>query len=151
MGWEIIELTEIDHDLVNQIVEIEQDAFGVGGMTLWFITPFVRYGSVFVIVKQGKVLAVAEYMRDFNETSEAYLFGFTVKREVRSQGFGTALLTTAHARLKKKGINVINLTVDPQNEIAIKLYLKLGFRKIEFLPNEYGTGFDRLVMTLELA
>lgn len=151
MSWEVVELKEIDNELVNQIVKLEQDAFGVGGMNQWFITPFIRYGSVFVIIDHGEVMAVAEYMRDFNKVSEAYLFGFTVKREQRSQGLGRALLTAAHTKLKAKGINVISLTVDPQNKVAIELYLKLGFTEFDFLPNEYGTGIDRLVMTLELA
>lgn len=53
--------------------------------------------------------------------------------------------------MEKSGIEAVTLTVDPENEKAVNLYLKHGFEKAELLTEEYGENEDRLYMRLELA
>lgn len=150
MSFRFRELNTIDRDIINQIIKIEQAAFGKGGMNEWFLLPFIRYGKVYILTYLHQVLAVAEYIRDFSKPKRAYLFGLVVKIEYRHQGLGQKLLEQAHYSLKQDGISDICLTVDPTNKAALRLYSRLGFSKGEFLSNEYGKNEDRLVLNLKL-
>lgn len=143
-------LTTGDHDWIEQAIAIEQAAFAEGGMNHWFLVPFIRHGQVFVLVKDNRVVAVAEYMRDFNDLKLAYLFGFAVAEAYRGQGLGTHLLTKSHEHLKTQGFSKISLTVKPNNQVGLRLYEQFGFVKEAFYPNEYGEGEDRLLLTLHL-
>jgi ribosomal protein S18 acetylase RimI-like enzyme len=59
-----------------------------------------------------------------------------VERRYHAQGFGTALMNTARDWAKKEGFSTIDLFVFAENEPAVALYRKLGYREI-------GRGFDR--------
>ena len=52
--------------------------------------------------------------------------------------------------MKNDGFREIELTVDPGNEAANRLYKNFGFKRIELRKNEYGRGVDRDLMRLEL-
>lgn len=61
--------------------------------------------------------------------------GISVKKEYRGIGLGTLLLGKAIAVAKKdKEIKVLTLGILPTNEIARKLYSKIGFRTVAKLP-----------------
>ena len=45
--------------------------------------------------------------------------------------------------ISKENISKIQLTVSSDNVKAIKLYEKFGFKKIDFLEDEYGNGIHR--------
>ena len=47
---------------------------------------------------------------------------------------------------KDLGYTEIELTVAPENQIAIDLYKKHGYKQESFLKDEYGTGVDRFMM-----
>ncbi len=145
------EINEIDYSVIYQVQEIETEAFGEGAMNEWFLVPFIRYGKVYVLMNSdGEVVASAEYMRDFSNPQMAYLFALSVKQPLRGQGLGTKLMQKSLAKLKEEGIELVKLTVGPENGRALRLYRKLGFIQAEFCPNEYGQGEDRLVLQKQL-
>lgn len=109
------EITDVDPSLVEQIVALEQDAFGIGGMNHWFLVPFIRHGRVFILCRGDEVVGVCEYMLDFRCPDQAYLFGFTVKSCWRRRGVGERLLRESCSILKQEGIKLIALTVHPEN------------------------------------
>jgi len=53
--------------------------------------------------------------------------GVFVVRSHRGKGFGTALMAKALHKLKAEGIKTIELGVDGNNLLALKLYRKFGF------------------------
>ena len=59
------EIIDVDQSLVEQIVALEQEAFGIGGMNHWFLVPFIRHGRVFIACSNDEVVGVCEYMLDF--------------------------------------------------------------------------------------
>ncbi len=151
MDYIFKELVSKNEFEIAQIIAIEQEAFGSGGMNHWFLMPFLRHGQVFVLENSGHIAAVAEFMRDFHNETTAYLFGLAVHQDHRGQGLGFQLLSTAHSSLRKQGFTKVCLTVDPNNTEALHLYCtKCNYVQMEFLPNEYGVGEDRLYLTLEL-
>ena len=136
--------------IINDVIEIEKNAFGPGGLNRWGFPPFIYHGLVYVIQVDRETVGVIEFMRDFNEVDEAYLYGLAISEEYQGQGLGNKLLDYSLKELKKQKINKVELTVDPDNERAIKLYQKFGFEKIAYRKAEYGSGEDRTIMKLSL-
>lgn len=58
-------------------------------------------------------------------------------------GLGSRLLSEVLELISKENILKIQLTVASDNIKAIKLYEKFGFKKIDFLEDEYGNGIHR--------
>jgi [ribosomal protein S18]-alanine N-acetyltransferase len=86
--------------------------------------------------------------------SSAPLVGWVLRLKVREdrrrQGCATALLVAVLARLREAGVRTVRLTVAPGNGPARALYARLGFREEAVLPEHFGPGEDRLVLTLGL-
>ncbi|WP_434361986.1 GNAT family N-acetyltransferase [Parasalinivibrio latis] len=69
---------------------------------------------------------------------KSYLWGVFVKQEYRGQYIANDMLSKlVHIAFQHTDISQIQLTVTAENEAAIALYKKLGFRK-------YGTEVDAL-------
>ena len=138
--------------LIANILDIEQEAFGDGALTEYVVVPMVRYGKVYVAVdEQQTAVASAYFMRDMADISAAYLMSVAVLPVFRGQYVGTALLNYAFSNMKRYGITRVLLTVDPANFNALSVYReKLGFTVMDSSKDEYGPGEDRLIMSKEL-
>lgn len=142
-------ITAIDQKLLERLVELEQEAFGCGGMNEWHLVPLIRHGGIFVSKNNDIVVGAVQYMRDWNKPELAYLVGISVAAEARGKGIGTKLLAESIQNLFEDKFAEVELTVAADNAAAVKVYKeKLGFEVTEFRQNEYGQGQDRLVMVL---
>lgn len=149
MKVELLEKVELS--FITQLVKLEQEAFGIGGMNEWHLVPFIRHGRVYIGRQKDEVVGLIQYMRDWNKPQKAYLMGVSIGQEWRGQGLGTMLMHTTLELLKEENIQEVELTVEPSNSAAIKIYAgKLGFVEKETRLDEYGTGENRLVMMLSL-
>lgn len=147
---ELIQIKDPDFKTLEEIVKIEQDSFeGNGNVDLWIIKALVRYGLVFIIKEDNKIISIVEYMQSFNQKS-VFLYGISTLKEYRFKGYASFLLEKTEEYLKKLDYSSIELTVDPKNEVAIRLYKNHGYTKIKFLKDEYGTGIDRNVMRKDI-
>ncbi|HWR56704.1 MAG TPA: GNAT family N-acetyltransferase [Negativicutes bacterium] len=146
----MIELIDkCDAKVMQGIIDLETEAFGIGGLNAWHLVPLIRHGRVFMMRENQAVIGSVQYMLDWSNTQKAYMFGVSVAKNYRGKGIGTNLLKDSIKGLAGEGISEIELTVDPGNVGAIKVYEeKLGFTISEFRKNEYGEGEDRLVMNL---
>lgn len=145
---EIRELLASEKEYINDIAEYEELIFGDGGIGRWTIMPFVRYGKVYILLENEEIVSAAEIMRTF-DTKDAYIYGFFTKEKFYGKGYASVLLDFVINEMEKSGIEAVTLTVDPENQKAVKLYLKHGFKKTEILTEEYGENEDRLYMRLE--
>ncbi|NMB11626.1 MAG: GNAT family N-acetyltransferase [Firmicutes bacterium] len=149
----IEEVDKVEPDLLQALIEIDQEAFGKGGMNEWFLPPFIRRGRVYVLWVEGKKqpVGVAECMITWGQPQCAYLFGIAIREGWRGQGLGTRFLREICRRLQGMGFLILDLTVSPDNVPALRVYRdKLGFKTIAFHREEYGQGEDRLLMRLDL-
>lgn len=143
---ELIHITDPDFETMNNIVKIEQEAFeGAGNVDLWIIKALIRYGMVFVIKEGEEIISIVEYMQVFNKKS-LFLYGISTLKKYRWKGYANFILNETEKILKKLGYEEIELTVAPDNEVAINLYKKHGYSQKNFLKDEYGTGIDRYMM-----
>lgn len=150
MEVKIKRLTNNFQDIIQEIIEIEQEAFGAGGLNEWSITPFIYHGAVYIARIDQEVVGVIEYMRDFDKVNKTYLYGLAVDKDYRNQGIGNKLLKYSLNKLKGDKIKEVELTVDPDNEEALNLYREFGFERIAYRKAEYGPGEDRKIMKLDL-
>lgn len=143
---EFKELKKIDLDYLKKIVELEEEAFeGNGGVDLWILKALIRYGKVFVIEENDEIVSIVEYMQCFDK-KEVFLYGICTRKKYRSQGHAKEIMIESEKRLKNLGYKEIGLTVDPNNEIGINLYKKLGYKVVEYQENEYGEAIHRYLM-----
>lgn len=146
----LIRVENPDYETINRIVEIEKEAFvGNGNVDLWIIKALIRYGLVFVIKEAEEIISIVEYMQHFNE-KKVFLYGISTLKKYRCKGYANFLLTETEKYLKNLGYKEIELTVDPQNEVAINLYSKHNYIREKLLKDEYGEKIDRYLMKKEL-
>jgi len=132
-----------DKRYIEEIIELEKKVFGENGaIDIWNLKPYIKYGKVFVYLDNNKVVAVAEILKAW-EGSNAYLYGLCVDTNSRGQGIGNKFMLGIIEYLKGQQVNLLELTVSPENLGAVSLYEKLGFERKEFLENEYGENKDR--------
>ncbi len=114
------------------------DAFYVaeaGGKVVGYVMSRVEYGASLFdarrLVRKGHIVSIA------------VLPGY------RRRGIGTALMKAALRALRERyGCEEVYLEVRVSNEPAIRLYEKLGFRKVRVIPMYYMDGEDAYVMAL---
>ncbi|MCI6382276.1 N-acetyltransferase [Fusobacterium mortiferum] len=143
---EFRELHDVDLTLMNKIVEIEEEAFeGNGNVDLWILKALIRYGKVFVLVEGDEIVTIAEYMQVLGK-DEVFLYGISTRKKYRNRGNARKIMEESEKYLKRLGYKEVGLTVDPNNNIAMKLYKDLGYRIEEYQEDEYGKGIHRYLM-----
>lgn len=143
---EFRELHDVDLTLMNKIVEIEEEAFeGNGNVDLWILKALIRYGKVFVLVEGDEIITIAEYMQVLGK-DEVFLYGISTRKKYRNRGNARKIMEESEKYLKRLGYKKVGLTVDPNNNIAMKLYKDLGYRIEEYQEDEYGKGIHRYLM-----
>ncbi|AAL94130.1 N-acetyltransferase [Fusobacterium nucleatum subsp. nucleatum ATCC 25586] len=147
---ELVYIKDPDFEVMMKIVEIEQETFeGNGNVDLWIIKALIRYGLVFVIKENDKIVCIVEYMQVFNKKS-LFLYGISTLKEYRHKGYGNYILNETEKILKNLSYEEIELTVAPENDIAINFYKKHGYIQEKLLKDEYGKGIHRYVMRKKL-
>ena len=143
---EFRELHDVDLTLMNKIVEIEEEAYeGNGNVDLWILKALIRYGKVFVLVEGDEIITIAEYMQVLGK-DEVFLYGISTRKKYRNRGNARKIMEESEKYLKRLGYKEVGLTVDPNNNIAMKLYKDLGYRIEEYQEDEYGKGIHRYLM-----
>lgn len=143
---EFRELHDVDLTLMNKIVEIEEETFeGNGNVDLWILKALIRYGKVFVLVEGDEIITIAEYMQVLGK-DEVFLYGISTRKKYRNRGNARKIMEESEKYLKRLGYKEVGLTVDPNNNIAMKLYKDLGYRIEEYQEDEYGKGIHRYLM-----
>lgn len=147
----IIIVSPDQKNIIDQIVKLETEAFGDGGLNEWNLVPLIRHGRVFCLVENDLVLGCVQYLMDWNDHTKVYAIGISIARSQRGSGYGTVLFGDSMDILASEGIETVELTVDPQNTAAVAVYgRKLGFDIIEQRSDEYGKGIDRIAMEKNL-
>jgi ribosomal protein S18 acetylase RimI-like enzyme len=111
-----------------------------------------RINNVLFAILNNKLIGMIVYI--FNKGLKikhiANIYGVYVKKEYRNQGIGKKLLENAISLiLTNKNIMKINLSVNPQQVAAVKLYEKYGFESVGVLKNDLlieGKFYDEAVM-----
>lgn len=80
----------------------------------------------------------------------AWMLGLAVTPRFRNRGYGRRLTLESLDLLRSMGVPEICLTVEPSNEVALRLYRHVGFAVTGLRRDYLGVGEDRLVMARSL-
>jgi len=72
----------------------------------------------------------------------ARLYSIASKPEARGKGVGSALIDAAEAAARTRHCHALRLEVRTDNASAIRLYERLGYKRLERLPRYYEDGAD---------
>lgn len=139
---------EISGENINEIEAIEileTECFGEGGVDIWVLRPFAKYGKIYCLKEGSKINAFCEILMGWDRKS-VYIFSFGVAENSRGRGVGEWFLKEVLSRLKTENVEKVELTVNPMNKAGVKLYKKCGFIVEKEMENEYGNGESRYLM-----
>jgi len=130
----------IGQDQVDYMLESFQSAKAIlnkinAGHLYFLLKKDEKEIGYFAIQKQGSAL---------------FLSKFYIHKNARKQGYAKESLTFLKDYANEEGLNRILLTVNINNETAIKAYESLGFTKTGELIQDIGNGFKMDDYTYEL-
>ena len=132
-------IIEVKKDNIELLDKLEKNFYSILGYVLkdFMNNPFTRY---LVYLEDGKILGYLNYYQVYNRYEIA---NFNVLEEYQNQGIGTKLLEYLIQMMHD--IENITLEVRVDNEKAIHLYQKMGF-KIVAKREGYYQGIDGILM-----
>ena len=83
-------------------------------------------------------------------STNAWILAMAVAEKHRRRGVGESLLTHLCQTLMHAGIAAVNLTVDPRNISAVRLYQKHDFVEVAREEDYFGPDEPRIVMRRSL-
>jgi ribosomal protein S18 acetylase RimI-like enzyme len=111
---------------------------------------FDVFGELFLVATTNGQIVGYTIGAISHTPNEAWLIALAVDSNNRKRGVGKLLARSILERLSVLQARQVYLTVDPENEIAINLYSRLGFREVRREENYFGPGTRRLVMCKEM-
>jgi ribosomal-protein-alanine N-acetyltransferase len=140
-------VTVVDNYLREIMLSIDEEVFGPASLNEWSLPPLLHYGRVYLAKLDGKPVGSAQLMRDWRDSELIYLYGFAVMPDYQGNGVGTALLRHIFESMPRAGFSRLQLTVHPENHLALHIYEdKFQMKRIDFLKDYYGPGEDRWLL-----
>ncbi|SFF29339.1 ribosomal-protein-alanine N-acetyltransferase [Paenibacillus catalpae] len=136
---------------ISSIVAIEQEAFA----TPWTSEAFKNeltsnmFARYMVMEQDDQIIG---YGGMWVIVDEAHVTNIAIQADHRGQGLGERLLTELQQTAAFFGANKMTLEVRVSNEVAQRLYRKLGFKPSGIRPAYYSdNNEDALIMWAELS
>jgi len=141
-----------DSGLVEELCRMEVENLGQeAAINQWVLPVIIRYGRLFIAVDNGdSLIGVCEIIRSYLVPSTAFIHSFYIDGKFRNKGIGKILLEKVLDELKSDSFKEVQLTVDPDNGAAPRLYRSFGFKKKDTRNDEYGRGIKRDLFSLKL-
>lgn len=150
------------------VSRIDREAFGEEGLTPSNCCLIAQSGMVYALSEHGQVLGEALVLGGLPEppagetlaacppergagAPRAFLFSLAITGAARQRGLGARLMLRVISDLAASSVRWLELTVDPANLPAVGLYEgKLGFVRVELIPDFLGPGRPRLLLRREI-
>jgi ribosomal protein S18 acetylase RimI-like enzyme len=103
----------------------------------------------------GRVAAAVAYCRPFSEPRASFfepnwplIRMLVVAPEARGRGLGRSLTEACIERARRDGASSIALHTSPAMEVALSLYLRMGFRLERRVPDRFGVPYAVYLLDL---
>lgn len=111
--------------------------------------------KTFVYVKDDEYIAEASFV--FNKEDEDYTIPgkriyfsrIIVKKDFRGKGYGKKLMNNIIEYAKKENYEEISLGVNLDNYVAFKLFVDLGFTKIQYIGEDSDGKYVKLIKKIK--
>lgn len=136
-------IVSVEDFMLPEIIRIQVDGFKNGSQE-----KLVKYSknsrNIFYVIKsQDKIIGYCVYylklklsLKGFEKQSA--IFSIATDRNFRGKGFAERLLNESIEEMKLNGILSIILYENINNQPAIQLYKKIGFREVKTIKNICG-------------
>ncbi len=143
---------DVDPGLVEVLCRMEVENLGKeAAINQWVLPVIIRYGKLFIAVNdKDSLIGVCEIIRSYMIPSTAFIHSFYIDGKFRDMGIGKILLGEVLGELKSDSFKEVQLTVDPDNKAASRLYRSFGFKNKGTRRDEYGRGIKRDLFSLKL-
>ena len=134
------------------VEKIEQELFPVDPWTaelFWAELAQVPESRTVVVVEVNGEIAGYTSLR--NVGSEADINTIAVATKFQNQGIGSQLYVWLENCALTKQVRQLFLDVRSDNDVAINMYQKLGFEKIDLRKDYYAIGISAIVMRKRLS
>lgn len=114
--------------------------------------------DVFFGLYSGRNLVGFSMLRGWDEGYVIPFLGIFIDASHQGKGLGYTLMLRTLEYARERGIAVIRLHVDPRNQSALQLYLKVGFKKVATPqcrdagashPESLDSGASRISIVME--
>ena len=137
---------------VGRIVAIERASFARDAWDRELLLEYFRNApELFLIAKSSGRIAGYILTVTTPRLRTAELVSIAVDPRVRRTGTATALIDATRSKLRARRIATWWLMVGIENEPAIHLYNRHGFRRVRRVKNYYGAGRDAWRMRLSIS
>jgi RimJ/RimL family protein N-acetyltransferase len=131
----------------NEIVDIEQEL-------QWFERG-TKEGMCYLVARvDGKIVGGASIHPKTDKHAHVASYGIFIHKNYRNLGLGTTLTKELTEIAKKRGLEILQLSVYANNKRAVHVYQKCGFKEAGRLKNGIkfldGTYADEIIMELLL-
>lgn len=93
------------------------------------------HATVLTAVVDGENAGMTGYYCNDTQSKKAYITVVVIKPDFRGMGIGTAMIKRVISDCADRGFKTVRLEVNRDNQRAIHMYTKLGFRKVEETSN----------------
>jgi ribosomal protein S18 acetylase RimI-like enzyme len=142
-------LESVDSRTLAGLESAGREALGDSALDRWMIPVVAMCGFLFVAQEGPEIVGAAEIICT-RAADELYLEGLYVRPAFQQRGYGRRILQEAMDALTRAGYGSILATVAPDNVAARRLYESAGFIQIDEMPELYGAGKDRLLLSRRL-
>lgn len=147
MSRQILIRAVIPEDL-KAISVLEHEAFDSNAYpSFFFRQAYDVFGDLFRIAENESGEITGYVLGSIQSGSpDGWILSLAVREEHQRRGIAKLLVTSLLERLSEKGAETVLLTVEPDNEKAIKTYRSLGFNEENTIADCFGPGEARTVM-----
>ncbi|MCS0025096.1 MULTISPECIES: GNAT family N-acetyltransferase [Vibrio] len=129
------------------VYTLENTLFGEHAYPQFFFRQaFDCWGESLLVAKEGEQVAGYILLTTSTNAQQYWVMSLAVDTQHRGKGIARSLIESAIALLKLG--SSVKLTVDPNNQPALSLYLSLGFKVLKEEAHYFGDEESRLVMEL---
>jgi ribosomal-protein-alanine N-acetyltransferase len=146
---EIVQIEEADRNDIDGIYQVDKRAFEypMSRASIERDLRDERLSKYFVARALGVIVG---YVGIWCVYPEAHIVSIAVDPDFQGKGIGTRLMETGLQWLMDNGFKDVFLEVRVDNDVAIRLYTKFGFKKVTIRKNYYQDGSDAYVMLRDL-
>lgn len=134
--------------ILSQIIELDQNVMEYSwSLSVW--ENFLNNDDYILLYKIEDNFVLSFSLLLCNEFDfSAHLLKIATRPENKKQGHAQAILVQAIDALSLKAYESVFLEVEESNFCAIRLYEKLGFKKLNLIRRFYSNGKDAYAMQL---
>lgn len=142
-------LTHLEPELLAELERSGRESLGEAALDHWMLPVVATCGLLYIGRAGEETVGSAQIIRCL-DGEDLYMDGFYIRKPYRRRGYGTALLSEVKNLLAGEGFVRLLVTLDPGNEAGLRLYESTGFHEVDYLPDYYGKGLNRLLFAASL-